>query len=81
MYYGNDFGFYAIFHIIWVVIVVMAIVWLVRMAFGHDHRGRFHDRMNGRMGGGKTALEILKERYANGEIDKAEFDAKKSDLM
>lgn len=27
-----------------------------------------------------TALEILRQRYARGEIDKEEFDAKKKDL-
>jgi putative membrane protein len=44
---------------------VLGIRWLVRQ--GHDQRS---DR----------ALDILRERYARGEIDKDEFDARRRDL-
>lgn len=54
------------------VAVIIGIVLLVKMLLGSS--GAFGRTQ------GKTALDILKERYARGEIDKAEFDQKKLDL-
>ena len=53
---------------LFVVVVVAAVkwVWCERIPFG--------------IGGKESALDILKKRYARGEIEKEEFDKLKKDI-
>ncbi len=57
--------------IIILVVAVVVIVLIVRFLGGAGHSGTPH------VPPGRTALDILKERYARGEIDKAEFEERR----
>ena len=74
MGWGNMGWFGPIFMIIFWVLLIVLIVLLIRWLLSSGH-GDNQDR-----GRGESALEILKKRYARGEIDKEEFEAKKRDL-
>lgn len=69
---GHGYGFGGIFMVLWWVLVVVGIVvlviWLTKATSGSVGAGR------------DKALDILKERYARGEIDEQEFEKKKRDL-
>ncbi|MHB8916316.1 MAG: SHOCT domain-containing protein [Thiobacillus sp.] len=73
--YGmGGFGFGGIFMILWWALIIVGIVALVKWlatSSGGD----------GRRGGDSTALDILKQRYARGEIDEQEFQKRKRDLI
>ena len=53
-------------------LLIWLIVWVVREARGRGADGQ---------AGSSKALDILKERYAKGEISKEEFEAKKKDIF
>ena len=61
-------GFHMVGYLLISIVLVAAVVWLVGRDFG---------RGPGEAG---SALDILNERYARGEIGKEEFEQKKRDL-
>ncbi len=78
--YGAMGGFGWIFMIVFWGLVLWAIIALIRGGFGKGHMCG-HDHGNDAHGKDKSPLEILKERYAKGEIDKKEFEERKKDLI
>lgn len=71
MYDGHMFGFGWGFMWLFWIFVIVGIVWLIKV---------FMSESNGENKNSKTAKEILKERYAKGEIDREEFEQKLKDL-
>jgi len=64
-------GFGWLFMVIFWVLVVIGIVYLIKLILGST-------KVEGKT---ETALDILKKRYAKGEISKEEFEEKKKDLV
>jgi len=58
--------------LIWLVIII-GIIWFITQAGGLSFAGLTSSST-------KSAMDILKERYAKGEIGKEEFEEKKKDL-
>ena len=77
--FGPFGGFGWIFMILWWVLIIAGIValikWLTSQSRGTHHNEKPFDSTQG-----KSALEILQERYAKGEINKQDFEEKKKDL-
>lgn len=69
-YYGWGWGMGFGMVIFWVLVIV-GIVYLVRALIGAERRGIKEE----------SALDILKKRYARGEISKEEFEEKKKDIQ
>jgi len=68
MGWGMGLGWF--FMILFWTLIILGIIALTRWLSGTGSRGPV----------GKSALEILQERYARGEIDQEEYQQKRRDL-
>lgn len=71
MGFGMIFGW--IFWLLILAVTIYAVLWLVRHS-GSQSQSASSTRT------GETPLTILKQRYAAGEIDQAQYEAMKSQL-
>jgi len=71
--WGSGWGLLGAAHmLLWWILLILGITVLAKWLFGAGTR-------DGGAGGG-NALDILKERYARGEIGRDEFEQKRRDL-
>lgn len=67
---GTWMGFGGGFMLVFWVLLVILVVWLVTQGISRDGTTKT-----------KSALDILNERYARGEIDQDEYEKKKRDIQ
>lgn len=65
---GSGWAWFAVGHVLWWLLIAVGIVVLLRWTLGVGrHRPRDADH----------AVDVLRERYARGEITQAEFEERK----
>jgi len=72
--WGMEFG--GVFMILFWILVIVGVVVLIKFLIGGSSRDRSaHDE------GHESPMDVLKKRYARGEISREEFEEKRRDLV
>lgn len=70
--YSYDSGWGWVMMLFWAVLFIIVVFVVLRVVKGHDYHGMHSHKTD--------AVDIAKERYAKGEIDKEQFEQIKKDL-
>ena len=73
MYHGMGWGTWGFGWIIWIIVLVIIIWGIIKIVSSNSNKPQHHEEEN--------ALDILKKRYAKGEITKEQFEQIKKDLQ
>ncbi len=76
---GFGFGFPFMF-LFWILIIGL-VVWAIVQLAARSQSGSSNHQGAARSSSQDAALEVLKQRYARGEITKSEFDEMRRDLI
>ena len=76
--YGNPFWGFGLLEVLWHVLLIALIVWVIMTIFGGGRHRRWR---KWEMWHSHSALSILNERFAKGEIDQKEYEERKKALM
>lgn len=68
----GGWGFWWVFPLLMMVFIALCIFLMARMPWGHRHSHGDHT---------SSALQLLSERFAKGEISKEEFEEKRAILL
>ncbi len=83
-FFAGGMGIMPILMPITMIVIMLIMAFVARpMMSGHggfQPRQQHSSRDHGESGGDEAALEILKRRYAGGEITKAEYEEMKRDI-
>lgn len=71
--WGPGWGWFVASHVLWWVVVIVALIALLRWAIQGGGQRTAPPRPD-------RALDLLRERFARGEIDETEFEARRRTL-
>jgi putative membrane protein len=80
MFFDGGFGIFFLVSAVLSIAFTIGVIVLIAMAIRWLMRQNPKDRYAGEATSGDTALDMLRQRYARGEIDAAEFEERKRTL-